>query len=191
MAIEIKVGSAAAEESITNPVEKIKRRIQGKAELKARKTLDGNIVLYDHEDFDVIIQPSKSKIVIFPKEQLDDNVHASQLRLLAYLSKKGVIEQDSIQGGNIFNSYEATIASSVFEGVDSIQVVVFAVHKFISKEKPYFIFKQEQEQREEERLTSPNEEESTELGEVPHQDAKGSIRPGLFYRYYGLANYWF
>ena len=189
MAINIKIGST--DEEITNPVEKIKRKIQGKAKLKARKTLDGNIMLYDHEDVDVIVQPGKKKIVVFPKEQTDESIHGSQLRLMNFLSKKGIITPESIQGGNVYNSYEATLADSSDPNIDPVQVAVYAIHKFILKEKPYFIFKQEQEKREDERLVDPSDEESTELGEVPHDKSKGSIRPGLFYRYYGLANYWF
>jgi len=189
MAINIKIGGDAPEEE-TNPVEKIKKRPQAKAKIKARKTLGGDIVLYDHEDLDVIVQPTKNKVVVFPKEQADETIHASQLRLLDFLSKKGIIEKESIQGGHIFNSYEANIQEPN-EDIDPVQVAVYAIHKFIMKEKPYSIFKKEQEDREEKRLTEPSEEDSTELGEVPGDRAKGSMRPGLFYRYYGLANYWF
>jgi len=189
MAINIKVGGPP-EEEITNPIDKIKKRPQAKAKLKARKTLGGDIVLYDHEDIDIIIQPVKSKVIVFPKEETDGNTHASQLRLLDFLCKKGVIARESIQSGHIFNSYEANIQEPN-EDIDAVQIAVFAVHKFIMKEKPYFIFKKEQEDKEEERLTEPSEAESTEQGEVPHDKTKGSIRPGLFYRYYGLANYWF
>jgi len=189
MAINIKIGSPDGE--ATNPLDKIKKRVQGTAPMKARKTLDGNIILYDHEDIDIIVQPAKNKIIVFPKAQTDENIHASQLRLLDFLSRKGVIELGSIQGGNVHNSYEAILPQSTDPEIDPVQVAVYAIHKFILKEKPYFIFKKEQEQREDDRLVEPSEEDSTELGEVPHDKMKGSIRPGLFYRYYGLANYWF
>ena len=40
----------------------------------------------------------------------------------------------------------------------------------------------------EDSLTDPDEEESTELGEVPHADQKGSIRPGYIYSPYGISS---
>ena len=40
--------------------------------LKARRTLDGKILIRDHPEVDVIILPKINKIVAFAKEALDD-----------------------------------------------------------------------------------------------------------------------
>ena len=40
--------------------------------LKARRTLDGKILIPDHPDLDIVVIPDKNKIVAFPKEEMDD-----------------------------------------------------------------------------------------------------------------------
>jgi len=52
--------------------------------LNARKSLDGNIMVFDHEDIDVVLMPSVFKIVAFPKEDMNDDVYATQDRLFKY-----------------------------------------------------------------------------------------------------------
>jgi hypothetical protein len=50
----------------------------------------------------------------------------------------------------------------------------------MEEEKPYFIFRQAQEEIDLERYIDPDEEESTELGEVPHAVEKGTINKNDF-----------
>ena len=59
--------------------------------LKARKTIDGNIIISDHPELDIMILASKSKLVALPKEELDDEVYESQQRLFKHLVMKGVV----------------------------------------------------------------------------------------------------
>ena len=59
--------------------------------LNARKTIDGNIIISDHPDMNILIIPAKNKIVALPKGELDDELYDSQKRLFDYLFKKGVI----------------------------------------------------------------------------------------------------
>ena len=35
--------------------------------LKMRKTLDGNLMIFDHPEIDIVILPKKKKVVTFPK----------------------------------------------------------------------------------------------------------------------------
>ena len=44
---------------------------------------------------------------------------------------------------------------------------------------------EEYEDMQADRLTDPDEESSTELGEVPHDDSKGNLKPG-----YNYGPYW-
>ena len=37
-----------------------------KFKLDARKTLDGNIIIFDHGDVDIVNMPEKSKVIAFP-----------------------------------------------------------------------------------------------------------------------------
>lgn len=54
------------------------------------------------------------------------------------------------------------------------------IGKFIEEERPYFIFRQAQEEIDLERYGDPDDEHSTELGEVPQSGQKGTIYPNDF-----------
>ena len=53
--------------------------------LNAKKTIDGNIIISDHPDMNIMIVPSKNKIVAMPKEQIDDELYDTQKRLFNFL----------------------------------------------------------------------------------------------------------
>ena len=160
-------------------------KIQETISLNARKTLDGNIMIFDHEDVDIVLMPTESKIISFAKDMFSDKVYEAQDRLFKFLIKKGVIDYGSVQGGNIHSSMEAAILES--KDYNSIQVTLFSIGKFIEEEKPYFEFEKAYDEDFEKRLSAPSPEESTEFDPEKYHDAeKGSIRPGI--RPFGIAN---
>ena len=59
------------------------------------------------------------------------------------------------------------------------------IQKWIDEERPYFEFVEKFEDMISDRFTDPNDEESTELGEIPHGDKKGALQPMP-----GSAHYW-
>tara|TARA_R110000824_G_C15107872_1_gene666885 strand:+ start:242 stop:766 length:525 start_codon:yes stop_codon:yes gene_type:complete len=145
-------------------------------ELNVKKSLDGNIMIFDHEDIDIVIVAESNKVVTFPKNEYSKHVYPSQDKLFNYLRRDGVIQYDSIKGGNIFMSMEAVIAES--EEVNSIDATLYSISKFMIKEREIFEYENDMEEQEEENLTSPTDEDSTRLGEVPQDPKKGSIVPG-------------
>ena len=154
--------------------------------LNIRKTLDGNIAIFDHEEVDIVIVPDKQTITTFPKEKSSDRTYDVQNRLFQFLRDKGVIAFGSVQGGDIFGSLQATYPES--DTVSSLQIVLFAISRFLEEEKEKFAVYEEFEEEFESRYTEPDEDESTELGEVPHAGQKGSIRPGYIYSPYGISS---
>ena len=82
-------------------------------ELNARKTLDGDLVVRDHPDVDVVIMPKKMKVVAFPKDSLTEETYQTQTKMFDFLMKRGVVTRDSVQGGNVFGSMEAKIVPSL------------------------------------------------------------------------------
>lgn len=168
MAITIKIGSKA---EATPTAAEEKKPTQAKAYLNIRKSLDGNLMIFDHEDIDIVVMPQKNKVIAFAKDEMGDHIYGAQSRLFDFLSKKGVVEIGSVQGGNIYGSLEGTIPPS--EESDPVQVVIFTISKFIEEERPYYrrdkIYNDELERN----LLEPDEEDSTELGEVPHEPRKG------------------
>ena len=154
-----------------------------KFSMDIRKTLGGDFVIYDHHDIDIVIMPQAKKIVAFPKDDISELTYDTSARLFDYLSKKGVVARDSIQGGTVYASLQGALEQAG-EGVDALQVAIFALAKFIEAEKPRYEYMQRMEEEEEEYMTQPNDDNSTELGEVPHQREKGTIRPGIYYQAY-------
>ena len=162
----------------------IPRETEISLEMIARKTIDGNIVVKDHPDIDIIVMPAENKIITFPKTTIDDLVYETQDTFFRFLSDKGVIDRSTVRAGNVYGSLQADIAKPVNEeeSPDPIQLSVFTIGKFLEKEKPIFDYHKEMEDLYKKDLTDPSEEDSTELGEVPHEEFKGSIRPGMIRR---------
>jgi len=170
---------------ISVQVHKQKELIQ--IELKARKSLDGNIMIFDHQEIDIVIMPDKNKVVSFAKNDYSETIYEVQNRLFDFLKRKGIITFDSIRGGNVYGSLEAMIAESKDEEINTLDYTIYNVYKFLKEEKPYYDYIDDYEQMLDDYYTHPTEEDSTELGEVPQAAEKGSIRPGYNYSPYWMS----
>ena len=162
MTLKIKIGG--------KPVEKIL--------LKAKKTIDGNIIVSDHPDMNILVIPSKSKIVSLPKEELDDELYDSQKRLFDFLVVNGVIDYSTVQDGNLFMTREGTIPDPVGDG-DKIQHCLYAISNFIDKEAPFYKNMKQFEKEVERNLLEPEIDEYTEFDPERHSDVKGSLPPRM------------
>lgn len=153
-----------------------------KLNLQARKALDGSIIITDHPDIDIVIAPQKMKIVAFAKKSMDDSIYATQSRLFDYLFRKGVVALESVKGGNVYSSLEGTILPPE-KKMPIDEIALFTVGKFLEEERPAFMYEKAVEDQEQDRILDPDSEDSTELGEIPHSDEKGSIIPHQVRRY--------
>lgn len=187
MAITIKIG-AAAQAQIDSSDEKPKNE-PVTISLTIRKTLDGNIVVSDHPDIDIVINPNENKLITFSTDKRSDKVYDVQDRFFNFLAKKGIIDRSKIQSGSVFGSMEAKYPSPTpDQQFSTLELILLVVSKFVEDESDYFNVDEEFEKEFENSLTDPDEDESTELGEVPHGDQKGSIRPGYIYSPYGISS---
>lgn len=157
--------------------------------LNARKTLNGDIMIFDHSDIDIIVLTEKKKVVAFAKNIMSDIVYGAETRLFEFLRSKGVVAYDSIQGGNVYGSLEGVILES--KELDSTKIVLLNISKWMDKERPYFESMKAHDQMMDDVLLQPDDEHATELGEVPHEEEKGSIlQHNLFAPYlYGRYTY--
>ena len=64
---------------------------------------------------------------------------------------------------------------SKIPGVDQSQVFLYTLHEYINEERPYFKISSTYDDERLDRLLRPSEEDSTELGDVPQSDRKGSM----------------
>ena len=166
--------------------EKEKPEINFTIKIKARRTLDANIIVSDHPDVDIVIMPEKMKVVAFAKDNFDDSIYQTQDRLMKYLFKKGVITHDSVAGGNVYGSLEAKLIKPVQEiPIDNLMLML--ISKWLEKEKPSFIYQKAIDDIYADRITEPDDDESTELGKVKAAKEKGSVPIHQVRRYaYGL-----
>ena len=156
--------------------------------LKARRTLNGNIMIFDHEDIDIVLSLENKKCITFPKDQMNDKVYDAQDRMFKYLSKRGVLDFSSVKGGNVHGSMEAALLESKIPGVDGTQALLYVISEYLNIEKPFFRNSAEIEDEKLSKMLDPAPGDSTDLGDVPQEPQKGSMHPGI--RPYGfMYNY--
>ena len=173
MAIIIKVGEFANEKKV-------------KLVLNIRKSLSGDLMIFDHGDIDIVLSPSKNKVVAFPKETMNDLVYGAQNRLMSFLRKRGVLVAESIQAGAFYSSVEGTLEAPVNEDLSASKLALVNISSFIDEERPYFENVEAIVSMADDELVHPDKEHSTELGEVPHSTDQGSIRKGYVRDPYAL-----
>ena len=191
MTVKIKI---APEEEVTQEApETIKVKLEFvekdeiEKQLNLRSALNGDLMILDHKDIDIVVQTTSKKIVTFAKEMMSDAVYGAESRLLEYLRRQGVINHDSIQGGNVYGSLEGQIMDS--ETHDPIKVTLLKISEWMDSEQPYIAGTTAYDDMQDDALVEPDNEFSTELGEVPHEDQKGSMQqrdmfaPYLYGRY--------
>ena len=165
MAVIIKVGAKANAKKV-------------RLELDLRQAMNGDLMIFDHGDIDIVLSPSKKKVVVFPKETMNDLVYGAQNRLFAHLRKRGLVIPESIQGGAFYGSLEGTLEESIDENASSAKMALINISNFIDEERPYFEQTEAIVSMSDDALIHPDKADSTELGEVPQEVEQGSIRPG-------------
>ena len=158
-------------------------------DMLARESLNGDIMIFEHKDIDIVIMQEKKKVVAFAKEMLNDNVYGAEKRLFDHLRKTGIIQYDSIQGGNIYGSMEAAVLDS--KKYDPMKSALVQIYEWCKSEKPSNEFLEAHDDMMQDNILNPDHEHATELGEVPHEEEKGSIlQKNLFAPYlYGRYTY--
>ena len=165
--IKIKVGVAARKPtpSIT-------------LELNIRKSINGDLMIFDHADIDIVMSSKNNKITAFPKETMNDLVYGAQNRLFAFLRKKGIVIAESVQGGSYYGAIEGLLESAYDDKINAAKLALVNISKFIEEERPYFENLEAMVSATDSEFVDPDQADSTELGEVPQQAQQGSIRPG-------------
>ena len=157
--------------------------------LMTRSAINGDIMILDHKDIDIVLKQGEGKILTFAKETLSDYTYGAEARLLEFMRSKGVLEYDSIQGGNIYGSLEGQLMKS--EEVEVNKVALKVISEWMTTEESYIKGSTAYDDMSDDHLLSPDGEYSTELGEVPAEERKGSIlQHNLFAPYlYGRYTY--
>ena len=165
--ITIKVGAAARKPTPSVTLE-----------LNIRKSLSGDLMIFDHADIDIVMSSKNNKITAFPKETMSDLVYGAQNRLFAFLRKKGIVVAESVQGGSYYGALEALLETPNSDKLNAAKLALINISKFIEEERPYFENIEAMVSATDSEFVDPDKADSTELGEVPQQAQQGSIRPG-------------
>ena len=157
--------------------------------LMTRSAINGDIMILDHKDIDIVLQQKDGKILTFAKDTLSDFTYGAESRLMEFMRKKGILEYDSIQGGNIYGSLEGKLMES--SEVEVNKVALKVISEWMTTEESYLKGSTAYDDMSDDHLLSPDGEYSTELGEVPAEERKGSIlQHNLFAPYlYGRYTY--
>ena len=166
MAITIRVGDGANKKLVT-------------LEMDIRKSLSGDLMIFDHGDIDIILSTGQNKVIAFPKEVISDYVYGAQNRLFTFLRKRGIVVAESIQAGAFYGSFEATMEAPTIEGMSAAKMALVNISNFITEERPYFEATEAIVSMTDDEYIDPDNEDSTELGEVPQSVKQGSMRKGF------------
>ncbi len=166
MAITIRVGDKANRKLVT-------------LEMDIRKSLSGDLMIFDHGDIDIVLSAQQNKVIAFPKEVISDYVYGAQNRLFTFLRKRGIVVAESIQAGAFYGSFEATMEQPNIEGMSAAKMALVNISNFITEERPYFESTEAIVSMADDEYIDPDNEDSTKLGEVPQAVKQGSIRKGF------------
>ena len=167
----------------------IKSPVISEFRLNARATLNGDIMIFDHNDIDIMVLSEQKKVIAFAKDLMSEIVYGTEARLFDHLKRKGIVAYDSIQGGNVYGSLEGKLLQS--KKFDVVKLTLKNISEWIQSEKPYMNNMKEFEEMESDWLVDPGGEHSTEFDARRHAEEKGAIRQhNLFAPYlYGKYSY--
>tara|TARA_Y100000034_G_scaffold100847_1_gene124697 strand:+ start:2280 stop:2816 length:537 start_codon:yes stop_codon:yes gene_type:complete len=156
-------------------------------DLNVRKSVSGDLMIFDHGDIDIVLSAAKNKVITFPKEAMSDLAYGAQNRLFTYLHKKGIVIPESIHAGGFYGSIEADMETPSSEQLSAPKLALINISRFIEEERPYFEATEAIISMDDEELIHPDKEDSTELGDVPQKVEQGSIRKGYVRDPYSLS----
>lgn len=173
MPITVRIGDGAHQAVVT-------------LEMDLRRSMNGDLMIFDHGDIDIILSTKQNKVIVFPKEVMSEMTYGAQNRLFAHLRKKGLIIPESIQAGSFFGSLEGMMETASNNKLNTAKMTLINISTFIEEERPYFEATEAIIAMDNDALIHPDNEDSTKLGEVPQKVEQGSIYPGMVRDPYSL-----
>jgi hypothetical protein len=174
MAVTVRIGAAPSQAVV-------------RLELDVRKSMNGDLMIFDHGDIDIVLSTKTNKITTFPKDSMTELSYGAQNRLFAHLRKRGLVIAASIQAGSFYGSLEALMENASSPELSTPKMALINIANFIDEERPYFESTEAIIAMTDDELIHPDKADSTELGEVPQHDEQGAIRPGYIRDPYSLS----
>ncbi len=167
-----------------------KKEPQATVALQLVKTLSGNIIVKDHPYLDIVIDPTKNKIIAFPKPMVERDVYPYQEELFYDLFRKGLISEPDGEATQTFGGMESDYPATSKTDVDPLQAILFQLDKILNDVKSSELEADEYDENIEDRFTDPQEGEYTPYGKIPpYQDtpegSQDTYNPSYSYAGYG------
>lgn len=163
------------DKALENPRLVIKDKHVKKVSLSLRRTLDGNLLIQDHHSMNIVIMPDKGKVLTFPKGEYNQDCYSDQDDFFKHLTLNGVVKVDSVNGSNLYGSLEGVYDIDKKGDEEPVEVVILNISNFLNRAKEDHSVQKKFIDDLEKQLLDPEDEESTEFGEIPHHKFKGSI----------------
>lgn len=157
--------------------------------LQISKTMDGKVLIKDHPLIYILIAPAEKKVISIPKSSADEDTFGAQKDLMGLLFDKGLASLGSEQGGTVFGSMECRYNQN--ERINPIKALLLAIAEYIDSETEMYDNIRDYEDKIEDWYLEPGEEDSTELGEIPHEPKKGSVPDQPYGKYGGYFGYFY
>lgn len=142
---------------------------------EARKAVNGDFLIFDHDLIDIVVSKEKSRLSTFPKNTITEECYHIQKDLLESLARIGVLDRGTIRSGAVHSSLEAEILASSEESVSAFQITLLEIFNFLQEEEPNMKSREMYKDKLQDFFLDPDDGDSTELGEIPHADKKGSL----------------
>ena len=170
MPLKIKIAPAGGEL-------KEKKPIQASVGLQISKTLDGNLLVNDHQYLDIVIAPPQKKIFTIPKPYVERDVFEYQRDIMYDLFKGGIANKLMPEGGIGFGIVETTYTES--DEIDPIQAILYRLSEYFRKTAHNEEKAEEYDENIEDRFTDPDASDSTKYGSIPpYQDTPAGKEQG-------------
>lgn len=134
--------------------------------LNMRRTLAGDLMIMDHRLINIYIKPVEHKIMSIPKEEYNDVTYGLQRDFFKHLVNKGIIDKEDIEGGTVYGSLQAIYKDSTNVNQSTLQLVIFAIYKWLEGEKPSQEFNMELFKKNLSQITDPDKVESTDPEDI-------------------------
>jgi len=153
--------------------------VQTQIPLKISKTLDGNLIIDDHECMDIVVNPAEGRIITLPKPYAGKDVYEYQRDLMYFLFKGGITDAAHPTGGSAFGMVEASYPVQSSIHINSLQTVLFLISEYIKKTAHDEARAEKYDKDIEDRFTDPPDSETTALGQIqPYEDTPGAYQTG-------------
>lgn len=159
---------------------------QAQVRLEIRRSVDGNLLINDHQYIDIIIIPEERKIITMPKPYVEKDTYDYQRSLMYSLFKGGLLGAEAPQGGARFGVMEAAYPTS--DKVNSLQALLLQVEKYIVESSADDLQAREYDENIEDNFTDPPSDETTAWGEIPpYQDNPKAQQTAPTYSFAGYG----